>query len=182
LVQVGVPAVVAMQDNVTVLTARKFGATFYRRLLEHGTVDLALNEARSTLIANGRFDAAMPVLFMRLRDGRLWGEVPRLETYAPSQLVDKVRPAMPEPDQNEWNFETIRKLLTAAFSDPELTNLCFDHFRDVYETFSSGMSKPQKIQSLLEYCQRSLEVKHLLDLVQIQNPNQYARYAASLRR
>ncbi len=62
---------VTMQDNVTVLTARKFGATFYRRLLEHGTVDLAMNEARSTLITNGRYDAAVPVLFMRLRDGRL---------------------------------------------------------------------------------------------------------------
>ena len=83
LVQVGVPAVVAMQDNVTVLTAHKFGATFYRRLLEHGTVDLAMNEARSTLIANGRFDAAVPALFMRLRDGRLWGEAPRAAPAIP---------------------------------------------------------------------------------------------------
>ncbi len=76
LVKIGVPAVIAMQDNVTVLTARKFGAKFYRRLLEHGTVDLAMNEARSTLLTNGRYDAAVPVLFMRLRNGRLWGEVP----------------------------------------------------------------------------------------------------------
>jgi hypothetical protein len=70
LVKIGVPAVIAMHDNVTVLTARKFGAKFYRRLLEHGTVDLAMNEARSTLLTNGRYDAAAPVLFMRLRDGR----------------------------------------------------------------------------------------------------------------
>jgi hypothetical protein len=76
LVQIGVPAVVAMHDNVTVLTARQFGATFYRRMLAHGTVDLALNEARSTLVTNGRYDVAVPVLFMRLRDGRLWGEAP----------------------------------------------------------------------------------------------------------
>jgi hypothetical protein len=89
---------------------------------------------------------------------------------------------MPEPERSEWNFETIRKLLTAAFSDPELTNLCFDHFREVYETFSSGMSKPQKIQHLLEHCQRNLEVERLLELVQAQNPRQYARFAAALRR
>jgi hypothetical protein len=76
LVQIGVPAVVAMHADVTMLTARQFAATFYRQLLAHGTVDLALNEARSTLITNGRFDAAVPVLFMRLRDGRLWGEAP----------------------------------------------------------------------------------------------------------
>jgi len=73
LVQIGLPAVIAMQENVTVVTARQFAATFYQRLLEHGTVDLAMNEARGTLITNGRFDAAVPVLFMRLPDGRLWG-------------------------------------------------------------------------------------------------------------
>jgi hypothetical protein len=72
LVQIGLPAVISMQENVTVLTARQFAATFYQRLLEHGTVDLAMNEARGTLITNGRFDAAVPVLFMRLPDGRLW--------------------------------------------------------------------------------------------------------------
>jgi hypothetical protein len=72
LVQIGLPAVIAMQENVTVVTARQFAATFYQRLLEHGTVDLAMNEARGTLITSGRFDAAVPVLFMRLPDGRLW--------------------------------------------------------------------------------------------------------------
>jgi CHAT domain-containing protein len=72
LVQIGVPAVIAMQENVTILTARQFAATFYQRLLTHGTIDLAMNEARGTLITNGRYDAAVPVLFMRLPDGRLW--------------------------------------------------------------------------------------------------------------
>lgn len=73
LVSVGVPAVVAMQDFVTVETARKFSATFYKRLLEHGQVDLAVNEARSSLLTAGRPDAAVPVLFMRLKSGQLWG-------------------------------------------------------------------------------------------------------------
>lgn len=72
LVQIGLPAVIAMQANVSVLTARQFAGTFYQRLLNHGIIDLAMNEARGTLITNGRFDAAVPVLFMRLPDGRLW--------------------------------------------------------------------------------------------------------------
>jgi hypothetical protein len=42
LVSAGVPAVVAMQDVVTIVTARKFSGTFYQRLLEHGQVDLAV--------------------------------------------------------------------------------------------------------------------------------------------
>jgi hypothetical protein len=73
LVAVGVPAVVAMQDFVTVDTARKFAASFYKRLVEHGEVDKAANEARSTLLTSGRPDAAVPVLFMRLKSGALWG-------------------------------------------------------------------------------------------------------------
>jgi hypothetical protein len=88
----------------------------------------------------------------------------------------------PEPEQSEWNFETIRDLLTAAFSDSELTNFCFDHFSKVYETFGNSMSKPQKIQELLEYCRRHLEVEHLIQLVEAQNASQYARFAAALRK
>ena len=73
LVSVGVPAVVAMQDYVSIESALKFGATFYQRLLEHSLVDQAVNEARSTLLTAGRPNAAVPVLFMRLKSCQLWG-------------------------------------------------------------------------------------------------------------
>jgi hypothetical protein len=46
----------------------------YQRLLEHGQVDVAVNEARSALLTAGRPDAAVPVLFMRLKSGQLWSE------------------------------------------------------------------------------------------------------------
>jgi hypothetical protein len=72
LVSVGVPAVVAMQDFVTVESARKFSGAFYARLMEHSLIDQAMNEARSTLLTAGRPDAAVPVLFMRLKSGQLW--------------------------------------------------------------------------------------------------------------
>ncbi len=88
LVKAGVPAVVAMQDYVAVETARKLSATFYRRLGERGTVDLALNEARSTLLTAGRPDAAVPVLFMRLKSGQLWGA----EADARGQVLGSTKP------------------------------------------------------------------------------------------
>jgi CHAT domain-containing protein len=72
LVTIGAPAVVAMQESVSIVSARTFSAAFYERLLKHGLVDLAANEARGSLLTAGRPDAAVPVLFMRLRDGRLW--------------------------------------------------------------------------------------------------------------
>jgi hypothetical protein len=53
-----------------------------------------------------------------------------------------------------WNTAAIRDLLSAAFNDEELTTLCFDHFRPVYEEFAGGMSKGQKVQRLLDYCTR----------------------------
>jgi hypothetical protein len=95
LVQIGVPAVVAMHADITMLTARQFAATFYRQLLAHGTVDLALNEARSTLITNERFDAAVPVLFMRLRDGA-WGEAPRADYTNRAGTTDRAWAALQE--------------------------------------------------------------------------------------
>lgn len=73
LVQAGVPAVLAMQDLVPIETAREFSQVFYQRLLAHGLVDLACNEARAALVAANLPGAAIPVLFMRLRSGELLG-------------------------------------------------------------------------------------------------------------
>ncbi len=73
LISAGVPAVVAMQDVLSFSAARALSAVFYNRLLAHGVVDLAMNEARSALVTGGHPDAAVPVLFMRLKSGQLWG-------------------------------------------------------------------------------------------------------------
>jgi len=77
LVQVGVPAVVAMQDLVSTVTARQLSRDFYHYLLEHGVVDKAMNQARLWLYEAGQPDWAVPVLFMRLRNGQLFAREPR---------------------------------------------------------------------------------------------------------
>jgi hypothetical protein len=74
LVAAGVPAVFAMQDLVPIDTARAFASTFYRQLVQHGQVDVASNEARSAVLTARLPGAALPVLFMRLRSGALFGE------------------------------------------------------------------------------------------------------------
>jgi hypothetical protein len=73
LVRAGVPAVVAMQDDVPMKTARELGRVFYGQVAQHGAVDRALNEARDALLNASLPGAATPVLFMRLEDGQLWG-------------------------------------------------------------------------------------------------------------
>jgi formylglycine-generating enzyme required for sulfatase activity len=72
LVTAGVPAVVAMQDEVPMDLARGLTGDFYRRLLDHGLVDRALNEARNLLFKPNRIDWATPVLFVRLATGQLF--------------------------------------------------------------------------------------------------------------
>ncbi len=73
LVQAGVPAVLAMRTEVRVDTSQLLRRTFYTSLLQQGCVDLAANAARSAVLTGGLPDYGAPVLYMRLREGRLLG-------------------------------------------------------------------------------------------------------------
>ena len=73
LVQLGVPAVVAMQDYVAMDDARVFAGAFYRSLVRHGLVDVAMNEGRNAMFEKSKNDNfSIPALFMRLKGGLLW--------------------------------------------------------------------------------------------------------------
>lgn len=61
----GIPAVVAMNDRVSFETAQALWPQFVDRLRQHGEVDRALVEARAGLA--DRFDILTPVLYGRLR-------------------------------------------------------------------------------------------------------------------
>lgn len=65
----GVQAVVAMSDRVGLETAQAFAGQFYARLLTHGVIDLAVNEARA--LVQDEWDWGVPVLFSRLADNQL---------------------------------------------------------------------------------------------------------------
>jgi hypothetical protein len=70
LAEAGVPAVVAMQGNITMRTAAEFTKAFFRSLDDDGLVDRATAVARSAV--RERPDWWVPALFMRLKSGRLW--------------------------------------------------------------------------------------------------------------
>ncbi len=69
LAEVGVPAVIAMQGNLTMTTAAVFMAVFFSELRRDGQVDRAMAVARGAV--RDRPDWWMPVLYMRLRSGRI---------------------------------------------------------------------------------------------------------------
>lgn len=78
--------------------------------------------------------------------------------------------------RSKYDTAVIRQLLFDAFSDDELMSFCFDHFPTLYQDFTSGMSKSNKIQRLLDHCARHDQLGRLLELVKEANPHQYRRY------
>jgi hypothetical protein len=109
LVAAGVPAVMAMQDLVPISTAQQFASTFYRQLLVHGQVDLASNEARSSLMTAKLSGAAIPVLFSRLRSNQLLGKTGRISS-------DKAEVFWP------FLLENVELGRVTAFLGPGVTN------------------------------------------------------------
>jgi hypothetical protein len=70
LINLGVPAVVAMQGEVSVQTVERFLPRFFAEVQRNEPIDRAMAIARGSV--RDRPDSWMPVLFMRLRTGRLW--------------------------------------------------------------------------------------------------------------
>ena len=70
LAEAGIPAVLAMQGSVSMETVSKFMPVFFHELLRDGQLDRAMAVARGDV--RDRPDYWMPVLFMRLRSGRIW--------------------------------------------------------------------------------------------------------------
>ena len=70
LAEAGIPAVLAMQGNITMETVAELMPTFFRELGRDGQIDRALSVARGAV--RNRPDWWMPALFLRIRSGRIW--------------------------------------------------------------------------------------------------------------
>ena len=72
LAEAGIPAVIAMQGNVTMKTVAEFMPVFFQELQKDGQIDRAISVARGHVRGSGRPDWWIPTLFMRLKSGRIW--------------------------------------------------------------------------------------------------------------
>ncbi len=105
VVQQNIPVVVAMQYEVPNITARQFALEFYRRLSQDDPVDKAVQEGRrhiSLKSSDKKRDFATPVIFTRVRDGRLFQREPA-DTVIIPDLIQNAR----RLEQNEAYSETI---------------------------------------------------------------------------
>lgn len=89
----GIPAVVAMQFEITDNAAKAFAEEFYRALSEFLPIDGAMSEARRAIVNRipGTTEWATPILFMRSREGALFDS-----TTAPKRITGST-PAVPTP-------------------------------------------------------------------------------------
>ena len=79
--ELGLPAVLAMTDRVSIATAQAIAAPFYAQLRQHGQPDLAL--AASLAGLQGKHDLTVPALLSRL------GDRPLFEDNTERALTDK---------------------------------------------------------------------------------------------
>ncbi|MDM8528114.1 CHAT domain-containing protein [Anaerolineales bacterium HSG24] len=70
--ELGLPAVLAMTNTVSIKTATELAHNFYPNLLQHGEVDLAL--AESLINLTGRYDSTVPTIFSRLAGRPLFSD------------------------------------------------------------------------------------------------------------
>ncbi len=97
LVEGTVPAVVAMQFEISDDVAITFSENFYGSIVRALPVDTALADARKAIfgLENGKLEFGIPVLYMRSSDGRLFD----VEPIQPSPLVELPRPEKPDKPQ-----------------------------------------------------------------------------------
>ncbi len=93
IAQAGIPAVLAMQGKVAIATINRMMPVFFRELLRDGLVDRALAYAR--LDGRTQPDWWMPVLYTRLREGRIWlAQAPASDApYIEGRRLDAAAPA-----------------------------------------------------------------------------------------
>jgi hypothetical protein len=136
LVRLGIPAVITMQDVITIRGARQLTNDFYGGLVEHGLVDQALNEARLLLFEPGKMDWAIPVLFTSLKTGRLF-------VTARAQAPD----LQPEAEA----FARRLDALQAAVQESETTRAAVTELVQPFREVAEELRKLRKLAELSEH-------------------------------
>jgi hypothetical protein len=126
LSRAGIPAVIAMQGNISMASVKKFMPILFGELQRDGQIDRALAVARGNI--RDEHDFWMPVLFMRLRSGKVWyvpglgeeGEFDKWPTIITAIQNEKctpiLGPGLYEPMVGSWQDLSIE--LATKFNFP----------------------------------------------------------------
>jgi CHAT domain-containing protein/SIR2-like protein len=128
LAAAGIPAVIAMQGNVTMRTVGTFMPVFFRELQVDGQIDRAMAAARGAV--RDQEDWWMPVLFMSLKQGRIrW--------YTPGFTGA-------EPDFERWRslINNIRKRSCTPIIGSGVLESLVGSFRDIARDWATTHQYP----------------------------------------
>lgn len=64
-----------------------------------------------------------------------------------------------------------------GYNDEDLTAFCQFNFEKVFNNFTNGQNKQQKVMALIDYCKKFIETDTLLELLQAENEKQFQQYA-----
>ena len=181
LVRRGMPAVLAMQYEISDRTAIELARSFYEALADGLPVDAAVTEARQSIgfAIQGSIEWVTPVLYMRSPDGKLFdvqaGAAPPAKQAAPlPKLPIRKQPRVVQPEPPIESFTAsylalLNKQLAQAFNVEELKGLCFDLGIEYDDLEGSG--KASKARELIRYLDRRRRVNDLLALCERERPH-----------
>lgn len=98
LVSAGVPAVIAMQFEISDSVAIRFAHAVYRRLCSNQPIDTAVTEGRRAIKLSNSFEWSTPVLFLRTSDTVLFefeASAPNSAVKSPPTFGENVLPTPP---------------------------------------------------------------------------------------
>jgi hypothetical protein len=64
-----------------------------------------------------------------------------------------------------------------GYNDEDLTAFCQFNFEKVFNNFTNGQNKQQKVMALIDYRRISIQLDNLLELLQAENEEQFQQYA-----
>jgi hypothetical protein len=112
LVRKGIPAVVAMQYEISDKAAIEFSRSFYESVADGLPVDAAMAEARTAVSMGSSLEFGTPVLYMRMPDGRIF------DISAEPQLPETLEgPEDPGEEDLQWRY---RGHVEAVWADGKL--------------------------------------------------------------
>jgi Effector-associated domain 7 len=176
-----------MTDPVTALTVGKIASLAFQEFIKSGAGELGkkfapaaiskIKELRGSIVHKFQGNPDAIAAIEQVKNGGE-EEIFDIATYLKAEM--KKDPDFATQVQATAYEIMVRKLVEDALSDEELSNLCQDEFRKVYNQFTTGQTKSQRIRLLVEHVERQREVQKLLVAIEQINPNAYAEFITNL--
>ncbi len=81
-----------------------------------------------------------------------------------------------------YDAPALRKLIATSFNDKNLTSICYEFFPGIYnQQFTFKTTYQEKVQLLIEYCEKNNLFDQLIAIIETINPKNYAEFEPLLK-